>query len=112
MMYRILQNRGQSGCLEFNHKVSPPLCADRQDPACRVVGVLTLCGDAWQAKTLHMIVQKDNTDESTQSNNVKELSGGERSFATLSLLLALGESIECPFRGPSLGGRAMLLDAC
>jgi chromosome segregation ATPase len=27
------------------------------------------------------------------------LSGGERSFTTLALLLALGEAVECPFRG-------------
>jgi chromosome segregation ATPase len=44
-------------------------------------------------------VQKDNRDEATQASNVKELSGGERSFSTLALLLALGESIESPFRG-------------
>jgi len=47
---------------------------------------------------LNLIVQKDNTDESTQTNDVKALSGGERSFATLSLLLAIGESLETPFR--------------
>ena len=41
---------------------------------------------------------QDNTDESTQTNDVKALSGGERSFATLSLLLAIGESLETPFR--------------
>ena len=29
---------------------------------------------------------------------MKALSGGERSFATLSLLLAIGESLETPFR--------------
>jgi structural maintenance of chromosomes protein 6 len=29
---------------------------------------------------------------------VKLLSGGERSYATLSLLIALGEAVECPFR--------------
>jgi len=41
---------------------------------------------------------QDNTDESTQTNDVKALSGGERSFTTLSLLLAIGESLETPFR--------------
>jgi chromosome segregation ATPase len=30
--------------------------------------------------------------------DMKELSGGERSYTQVSLLLALGESIECPFR--------------
>lgn len=41
---------------------------------------------------------QDNTDESTQTKDVKALSGGERSFTTLSLLLAIGESLETPFR--------------
>ena len=52
-----------------------------------------------QERTLNLTVQKDSRDETTRSQNVKELSGGERSFATLALLLAIGESIECPFRG-------------
>ena len=41
---------------------------------------------------------QDNNDESTQTKDVKALSGGERSFTTLSLLLAIGESLETPFR--------------
>jgi chromosome segregation ATPase len=41
---------------------------------------------------------KSNTDEHSQTKDVKALSGGERSFATLSLLLAIGESLETPFR--------------
>lgn len=49
-------------------------------------------------RTLDVIVQKDNTQESTQTDDVKALSGGERSYATLALLLALGESLETPFR--------------
>jgi chromosome segregation ATPase len=44
------------------------------------------------------VVQKDNADANTQTNDVKALSGGERSFTTLSLLLALGENLETPFR--------------
>lgn len=52
-----------------------------------------------QTGELIITVQKDNLDEASQSTDVKELSGGERSFATLALLLALGESIESPFRG-------------
>lgn len=34
----------------------------------------------------------------SQVTDMKELSGGERSYTQVSLLLALGESIECPFR--------------
>lgn len=30
--------------------------------------------------------------------NTKTLSGGERSFSTVALLLALWEAMECPFR--------------
>lgn len=49
-------------------------------------------------KRLDLVVQKDNADEHSQTKDVKALSGGERSFATLSLLLAIGESLETPFR--------------
>lgn len=70
-IYSVLQHKGQSGDLVFDHK----------------------------EHTLNLTVQKDNRDATTQSKNVKELSGGERSFTTLALLLALGESVECPFRG-------------
>lgn len=49
-------------------------------------------------KTLDLIVQKDNTDAGSQTTDVKALSGGERSFTTLALLLALGECLETPFR--------------
>jgi chromosome segregation ATPase len=49
-------------------------------------------------RTLNLVVQKDNADANTQTNDVKALSGGERSFTTLSLLLALGENLETPFR--------------
>jgi chromosome segregation ATPase len=66
----ILNKKGSSGFIEFDHK----------------------------SKQLNLVVQKDNRDENTQTNDVKALSGGERSFTTLSLLLALGESLETPFR--------------
>ncbi|CAM9425747.1 unnamed protein product, partial [Phaeothamnion confervicola] len=49
-------------------------------------------------RTLSLSVQKNNEDESTQTDNVKQLSGGERSYATLALLLSLGSCHECPFR--------------
>ncbi len=47
-----------------------------------------------QLEELEIVWQKDNMNDASQLDNVKSLSGGERSFATLSLLLALGESIE------------------
>lgn len=49
-------------------------------------------------KRLNLVVQKSNADSHSQTKDVKALSGGERSFATLSLLLAIGESLETPFR--------------
>jgi chromosome segregation ATPase len=67
---RVLQHKGQSGTLTFNQRT----------------------------RELGIEVQKDARDESTTSKNVKELSGGERSYTTLALLIALGEAIECPFR--------------
>lgn len=47
--------------------------------------------------TLDLKVQKDNS-QASQTKDVKALSGGERSFTTLALLLALGERLETPFR--------------
>ena len=40
----------------------------------------------------------DSEQESTQTDDVKALSGGECSFTMLALLLALGERLETPFR--------------
>ena len=65
-----LQLKGQSGTLDFNHAEG----------------------------TLSLNVQKDNRDTQSQISNVKLLSGGERSYTTLALLLSLGDSLECPFR--------------
>eukprot|EP00429_Kryptoperidinium_foliaceum_P002841 CAMPEP_0176007488 /NCGR_PEP_ID=MMETSP0120_2-20121206/3258_1 /TAXON_ID=160619 /ORGANISM="Kryptoperidinium foliaceum, Strain CCMP 1326" /LENGTH=1160 /DNA_ID=CAMNT_0017340249 /DNA_START=56 /DNA_END=3535 /DNA_ORIENTATION=+ len=50
------------------------------------------------SKVLNMIVQKDSADANSQQSDVKALSGGERSYTTIALLLALGESLETPFR--------------
>lgn len=48
--------------------------------------------------TLGLTYQKDSANDDSQCSDVKLLSGGERSFATLALLLALGSGHECPFR--------------
>jgi len=66
----MLNKKGSCGEIEFDHK----------------------------SKQLNLTVQKDYRDEHSQTKDVKALSGGERSFTTLSLLLALGESLETPFR--------------
>lgn len=47
---------------------------------------------------LNLVVQKDSMDATSQQKDVKALSGGERSFATIALLLGMGESLETPFR--------------
>lgn len=52
----------------------------------------------FEKNTLSLTYQKDYTDGNSQCSDIKQLSGGERSFATLALLLALGKSHECPFR--------------
>ena len=59
------------------------------------------CGDIefdHTERTLDLVVQKNSCDATSQQRDVKALSGGERSFATIALLLALGESLETPFR--------------
>ena len=52
------------------------------------------------AKSLDLCVQKGGAGpvDSSQTKDVKALSGGERSYTTMCLLLALGESLETPFR--------------
>jgi chromosome segregation ATPase len=66
----ILNRKGSSGTVEFDH----------------------------ENKALDLIVQKDSADANSQQKDVKALSGGERSYTTIALLLALGESLETPFR--------------
>lgn len=66
----ILNRKGSSGTVEFDHK----------------------------SNQLDLVVQKDSADANSQQKDVKALSGGERSFTTIALLLALGESLETPFR--------------
>ena len=70
-----LQKKGSSGELEFEHPK-----------------------DGAEHGTLNLVVQKSNEDSTSQTKDVKALSGGERSFTTLALLLALGERLETPFR--------------
>jgi chromosome segregation ATPase len=66
----VLNRKGSSGQIDFDHKT----------------------------KELNLIVQKDSADANSQQRDVKALSGGERSYTTIALLLALGESLETPFR--------------
>jgi chromosome segregation ATPase len=47
-------------------------------------------------KTLDLIVQK-GTQGDSKTKDVKGLSGGERSYTTMCLLIALGEHLETPF---------------
>ena len=49
-------------------------------------------------QTLNMSVQADENDVNTLESDVRNMSGGERSYVTLCLLLSLGHIIECPFR--------------
>ena len=51
-----------------------------------------------EAQTLGFCVATDMQDDRTVSSDVRNMSGGERSYVTLCLLLALGHVIECPFR--------------
>jgi len=66
----ILNLKGSSGGIEFDHN----------------------------DKSLNLCVQKDSADQNSQQKDVKALSGGERSFTTIALLLALGDALETPFR--------------
>jgi len=50
------------------------------------------------AGELSLTFQKDNQDTASQIHDINLLSGGERSFSTLAMLIAIGETIECPFR--------------
>lgn len=47
-----------------------------------------------------LAVQKDSTQESTQTKDVNALSGGERSFMTLAFLLALGKPVSNSLLSP------------
>ncbi len=51
-----------------------------------------------QRLDITVLRNEDGLTSKSRVTDMKELSGGERSFTQVSLLLALGEAIECPFR--------------
>ncbi|GMF48536.1 unnamed protein product [Phytophthora fragariaefolia] len=51
-----------------------------------------------QRLEIAVLQNEKGASRASQVTDMKELSGGERSYTQVSLLLALGESIECPFR--------------
>ena len=68
-------------------------------------GYLTNKGYAGEIKFLHekkelsITVQLDNVQKQNNLvSDTRSLSGGERSFSTVALLLSLWEAMECPFR--------------
>lgn len=60
-----MQGKGLAGTVEFDHEI----------------------------ESLKIIAATDNTNDSSKVNDVRNLSGGERSFATLCFLLALGHVV-------------------
>ena len=48
--------------------------------------------------TLSLTCQTDNTNDATRVDDVRQLSGGERSYTTLSLLLALGHVVSIIYK--------------
>ena len=60
-----LQSKGFAGKVKFDHK----------------------------NQTLHLTCQTDNTNDESRVSDVRQLSGGERSYTTLCLLLALGHVV-------------------
>jgi len=67
----MLNKKGSSGHIDFNH----------------------------EKKRLNLLVQKDFKNENmSPTADIKSLSGGERTYTTLALLIALGENLETPFR--------------
>lgn len=60
-----LQSKGFAGTVKFDHK----------------------------NHTLHLACQTDNSNDESRVSDVRQLSGGERSYTTLCLLLALGHVV-------------------
>jgi chromosome segregation ATPase len=49
------------------------------------------------SQELHLVTQMDK-DKTSRCNDVRQMSGGERSYTTLCLLMSLGHVMETPFR--------------
>jgi chromosome segregation ATPase len=90
-----MQKKGFSGTGPLSLSLSLPLVSLSLS-----VSHLTLLSVQFDHKEhlLRITTQTDNLDENTQCNDMRQMSGGERSYTTLCLLLALGHVIECPFR--------------
>jgi hypothetical protein len=53
-------------------------------------------------ESLDLCVEKANAKGGGKSKDLKALSGGERSYTTICLLLAFGEALETPVSCPAL----------
>ncbi|CAN0573506.1 unnamed protein product, partial [Ectocarpus sp. 12 AP-2014] len=51
-----------------------------------------------EKKTLGLSYQSQAHNDTSKCRDVRQLSGGEKSYATLALLLSLGAHHDCPFR--------------
>jgi chromosome segregation ATPase len=56
---------------------------------------------AHDEESLDLCVEKANAKSGGQSKDLKALSGGERSYTTICLLLAFGEALETPVSCPA-----------
>lgn len=72
-----VQKKGSSGTIKFNHR----------------------------DKKLELAFQVDNNDVESKANDIRNLSGGERSFVTFSVLLALGHVVSFSFFGLIIIGK-------
>ncbi|KAJ2873693.1 Structural maintenance of chromosomes protein 6, partial [Coemansia asiatica] len=87
----LLQNRGYAGKLEFDHtqRTLVPKVKTDQD----IVSERASRGDSVNGRS-----QNGSSGVSFQRKDTKSLSGGEKSFTTICLLLALWEAMNCPVR--------------
>ena len=95
----MLSQRGYTGSMEFDHKSKALTITVNIDERAAEVNQFR----AQKLKNKNKECENSDKDgrknkKMKKMNGTKTLSGGERSFSTISFIIALWEAMECPFR--------------
>lgn len=91
-----MRTRGHAGCLDFDLEAG---ALDMQVTVNKILySSMKLCTFIFHQVIFISQVSVNTTKATSGDKDAKMLSGGERSFSTVAFVMALGDSLQTPFR--------------